>query len=176
MTSRRFPPPWQVEQIPGGFKVPDANDKALAYLETVLRDEGQRATQDRETAQRTWGALNTIKAISCLESGRSPEDADGRTCRQLAKALTPYKAGHTAYLFEKHVDDSEHLINPQDRQFAKYACWLLVAAYTAHAMSEDRKVADRAGRLMHLVDIVEACIGACSDGVKVSEVLRHIGK
>ena len=21
MTSRRFPPPWQVEQIPGGFKV-----------------------------------------------------------------------------------------------------------------------------------------------------------
>jgi hypothetical protein len=24
MTSRRFPPPWRVEQIPGGFKVLDA--------------------------------------------------------------------------------------------------------------------------------------------------------
>jgi hypothetical protein len=23
-SSRRFPPPWQVEQIPGGFKVLDA--------------------------------------------------------------------------------------------------------------------------------------------------------
>ena len=30
--SRRFPPPWQVEQIPGGFKVLDANGQALAYF------------------------------------------------------------------------------------------------------------------------------------------------
>jgi hypothetical protein len=29
---RRFPPPWQVEQIPGGFKVLDANRQALAYV------------------------------------------------------------------------------------------------------------------------------------------------
>jgi hypothetical protein len=33
MTSpRRFPPPWQVEQIPGGFKVLDANGQALVYV------------------------------------------------------------------------------------------------------------------------------------------------
>jgi hypothetical protein len=33
MTSpRRFPPPWQVEQTPGGFKVLDANGQALAYV------------------------------------------------------------------------------------------------------------------------------------------------
>jgi hypothetical protein len=33
MTSpRRFPPPWQVEQIPGGYKVLDANGQALAYV------------------------------------------------------------------------------------------------------------------------------------------------
>jgi hypothetical protein len=32
MTSRRFPPPWTVEQIPGGFKVVDANGQALAYV------------------------------------------------------------------------------------------------------------------------------------------------
>jgi hypothetical protein len=33
MTSpRRFPPPWQVEQIPGGYKVLDASGQALAYV------------------------------------------------------------------------------------------------------------------------------------------------
>jgi hypothetical protein len=32
MTPRRFPPPWQVEQTPGGFKVLDANGQALVYV------------------------------------------------------------------------------------------------------------------------------------------------
>ncbi|HEX2511015.1 MAG TPA: hypothetical protein VHK44_00285 [Xanthobacteraceae bacterium] len=32
MTQRRFPPPWMVEQIPGGCKVKDANGQALAYV------------------------------------------------------------------------------------------------------------------------------------------------
>jgi hypothetical protein len=33
MTSpRRFAPPWQVEQTPGGFKVLDANGQALVYV------------------------------------------------------------------------------------------------------------------------------------------------
>jgi len=31
-TPRRFPPPWTVEQIPGGYKVLDANGQALAYV------------------------------------------------------------------------------------------------------------------------------------------------
>jgi hypothetical protein len=30
--TRRFPPPWTVEQIPGGFKVIDANGQPLAYV------------------------------------------------------------------------------------------------------------------------------------------------
>jgi hypothetical protein len=29
---RRFPAPWSVEQIPGGFKVVDATGQALAYI------------------------------------------------------------------------------------------------------------------------------------------------
>ena len=29
---RRFPPPWTVEKIPGGFKVYDANGQSLAYV------------------------------------------------------------------------------------------------------------------------------------------------
>ncbi len=32
MASRRFPPPWSVEQIPGGFVVKDASGQALAYV------------------------------------------------------------------------------------------------------------------------------------------------
>ena len=32
MTSRRFPPPWTVEQIPGGFKVLDATGQSLVYV------------------------------------------------------------------------------------------------------------------------------------------------
>jgi hypothetical protein len=32
MTDRRFPPPWTVEQIPGGLKVCDANGQSLAYV------------------------------------------------------------------------------------------------------------------------------------------------
>jgi hypothetical protein len=30
--NRRFPAPWTVEQIPGGYVVKDANDQSLAYV------------------------------------------------------------------------------------------------------------------------------------------------
>ena len=30
--TRRFPPPWTVEQIPGGFQVVDASGQALVYI------------------------------------------------------------------------------------------------------------------------------------------------
>jgi hypothetical protein len=30
--SRRFPPPWRAEPIPGGYVVGDANGQALTYL------------------------------------------------------------------------------------------------------------------------------------------------
>jgi hypothetical protein len=30
--SRRFPPPWHADKIPGGYVVRDANERALAYL------------------------------------------------------------------------------------------------------------------------------------------------
>jgi hypothetical protein len=32
MAARRFPPPWRVEQIPGGYVVKDANGQQLAYV------------------------------------------------------------------------------------------------------------------------------------------------
>ena len=41
---RRFPPPWTVEQIPGGYKVKDANGQVLAY---VYARETERARANR---------------------------------------------------------------------------------------------------------------------------------
>jgi hypothetical protein len=32
MTTRRFPPPWRAEKMPGGYVVRDANGQALAYV------------------------------------------------------------------------------------------------------------------------------------------------
>jgi hypothetical protein len=32
MTNRRFPPPWIIERLLGGFKVIDANGQSLAYF------------------------------------------------------------------------------------------------------------------------------------------------
>jgi hypothetical protein len=32
MSHRRFPPPWSVVRLPGGFKVIDANGQSLAYF------------------------------------------------------------------------------------------------------------------------------------------------
>jgi hypothetical protein len=30
--SRRFPPPWRADKIPGGYVVRDANGQAIAYI------------------------------------------------------------------------------------------------------------------------------------------------
>jgi hypothetical protein len=40
-SSRRFTPPWQVEQIPSGFKALDANGQSLAYV--YARETRQQA-------------------------------------------------------------------------------------------------------------------------------------
>jgi hypothetical protein len=52
--SRRLPPPWRVDKIPGGHVVRDANRQALAYVyspadpteaaqaKTLTADEGRR--------------------------------------------------------------------------------------------------------------------------------------
>jgi hypothetical protein len=54
MTTRRFPPPWRVEQIPGGFKVVDANGQALAYvyLRKTPADAGTAGVLTEDEAHR----------------------------------------------------------------------------------------------------------------------------
>jgi hypothetical protein len=42
---RRFPPPWSVEQIPGGYKVKDGTGQALADADAakaITMDEARR--------------------------------------------------------------------------------------------------------------------------------------
>ena len=41
--SRRFPPPWRADKIPGGYVVRDANGQALAYV--YSRDSEAEALQ-----------------------------------------------------------------------------------------------------------------------------------
>jgi hypothetical protein len=43
---RRFPAPWTVEQIPGGFKVVDATGQSLAYVYADNRQIVNALTED----------------------------------------------------------------------------------------------------------------------------------
>jgi len=43
--TRRFPSPWTVEQLPGGYKVLDANGQSLAYV------YGRESRADADTAR-----------------------------------------------------------------------------------------------------------------------------
>jgi hypothetical protein len=69
-TSRRFPPPWTVEEIPGGFKVIDANGQALAYV------YGHANRADAETAKGLTLdeagriAINLAKLPALLRAGK----------------------------------------------------------------------------------------------------------
>lgn len=54
---RRMPAPWRVEQIPGGFRVADADGKALAYVyATDLQSEIDRG------ASLTWDEARRVAA------------------------------------------------------------------------------------------------------------------
>ena len=43
LTSRRFPPPWRADKIPGGYVVRDANGQSLVYV--YSRDNEAEALQ-----------------------------------------------------------------------------------------------------------------------------------
>jgi hypothetical protein len=56
---RRFPAPWTVEQIPGGFKVLDADGQSLAYV------YGRETKADADIAQ-----VLTMDEARCIAIGR----------------------------------------------------------------------------------------------------------
>jgi len=67
MTTRRFPPPWRAEKMPGGYVVRDANDQALAYVYSRANEaEAMQAKVDDE-ARRV--AVNIARLPALLQHG-----------------------------------------------------------------------------------------------------------
>jgi hypothetical protein len=62
---RRFPPPWTVERIPGGFKVLDAEGQALAYVYGTTGDPTIGKTLTLNEARRI--AANIAKMPELLK-------------------------------------------------------------------------------------------------------------
>ena len=63
---RRFPTPWTVEQIPGGYKVLDAAGQSLAYVRPCDRRRRRRlqsAHYDNEKADALKALASMIASI-----------------------------------------------------------------------------------------------------------------
>ena len=69
---RRFPPPWTVEKIPGGFKVVDANQQSLAYVYSreTLSDAQIAKVLSEDEARRI--ASNIAKLPTLLGAADDP--------------------------------------------------------------------------------------------------------
>jgi hypothetical protein len=69
MTERRFPPPWTVEKIPGGFKVLDANQQSLAYVYSRETPDAARLAKVLTEDEARRIASNIAKLPSLLAKG-----------------------------------------------------------------------------------------------------------
>ena len=67
---RRFPPPWTVEPLDGGFKVVDSNGQALAY---VYGHADQRDAQVAKslTLDEAWRIDSNIAKLPSLLAKKS---------------------------------------------------------------------------------------------------------
>jgi hypothetical protein len=96
MADHRFPPPWRVDKMPGGYVVRDATGQALAYVysrldkteaiqaKTLTADEGRRI------------AANIARLPELLGTGRrKARSAFGSTTKTLAgrSLLRAFRAG-----------------------------------------------------------------------------------
>ena len=74
MTTRRFPPPWTVEQIPGGYKVKDANGQSLAYVygrETRANADIAHVLTRRDVSPVTSPSCPDLQEKPAVEGGPS---------------------------------------------------------------------------------------------------------
>jgi len=87
MTGRRFPPPWTIERLAGGFKVVDANGQSLAYVysrenpndahmaKVLTEDEARRIASNIAKLPVLLGQARPVEAESNLSDKRH-EDED----------------------------------------------------------------------------------------------------
>jgi len=71
---RRFPAPWTVEKIPGGFKVLDANGQSLAYVygrETKADDLRVRLGVTNQNTERKMNNGRKLKQTRVVVGARS---------------------------------------------------------------------------------------------------------
>jgi hypothetical protein len=66
--SRRFPPPWRADKIPGGYVVRDANAQAIAYLYPRENEAEARQAKVLTSDEARRIAINIARLRSC--SGR----------------------------------------------------------------------------------------------------------
>jgi hypothetical protein len=87
---RRFPPPWTVEALDGGFKIVDANGQTLAYVygHADLRDAQIAKALTLDEARRI---ASNIAKLPTLLGSTLPDDAVNNLSdeRHAAEDTTP---------------------------------------------------------------------------------------
>jgi hypothetical protein len=66
---RRFPAPWTVEKIPGGFKVYDANGQSLAYVYSRENPNDAQIAGVLTEDEARWIASNIANLPMLLRKG-----------------------------------------------------------------------------------------------------------
>jgi hypothetical protein len=83
VTARRFPSPWTLEKIPGGFKVSDASGQSLAYVYSRENENGAHMakvlspTNSQSSSKRRGSRFAIAKVIAFsddLLDGDRPSD------------------------------------------------------------------------------------------------------
>ena len=70
---RRFPPPWKVEALDGGFKIVDSKGQSLAYVygHADPRDAGTAKALTLDEARRIAANIAKLAALLSLSPGPS---------------------------------------------------------------------------------------------------------
>ena len=76
MAGRRFPPPWTVEKLPGGFKVVDAQGQSIAYVYSRESEADARIARVLTEDEARRIASNIAKLPALLGAAGNPEIDD----------------------------------------------------------------------------------------------------